>query len=1352
MGGRSLASDAGLLNFLKDFSGQLREQTKLLENQVTELVQNADSAKIRLHNTFNHFLQLSQTQYMENRVYDEDVANISKESESTAGSSGSSSTSGAATDKKAMTHEELESLLMPKYTAAIQLGVTALMNAPTFVELDDFGLMAQAAASSSVADLSLSNPDGAATSAAKPVVRYDWETPLPHVIGTREFQEEEFCGLWLPPAEPEPEDQLIDDLSADHFTDDDYESDGPADADLIPDLPVGASPTTEALLAPPVLPSKKRNVEEDDDDDAESRSDDGEEEDDEEDDDNGEEEDEESEVSESEDDEQSGDDEWDDEPKQPKRKTRKGKKPVTAAAPKAPMSFQEQLAASLMGQMRGDGAPLPSAIKGSGKKKGKRGKRAENKNASDTNTAAAAAAGSGKAEDVDAAKATGADDEAEEGEENTSKAPIAPIKAKTGLSLFDNLDVADDEALDAMLLSGATAAKAPAAKTSTPAAAAKPKSAFSLDDLDLDDPDALFDIPVVGKKPPTTSAASKQPAGAKLSLLDALSLGEDDDDDGNALFAPSVAKPGSKTPASTTPTAKKGAATLDLGFNLDDDEESELFAAPVAKTPLEKAMALGQAILPIVPPASTTKKPEAAKPSLDFFEDGEDDFGFAPAKTTTPTPTTTTTTTQAKTPLERAKALGQAIIPPVAAAPAATKPAEKKPASLMDFSLDDDLDGDFLNTVSLPKKTATPTPSSEPTKPKPNALSFSLDGDDDDGELFSLLPSKPATATASAATAAKPAAAKTLSTDLFGLDDDDEFGLSVGGPKKPATPAARPASPAPTPVASKPAATTKSNNSLLSSFGDGEEEDELFSVPPLSKPTPQATIKSTATTTTTSPAPATQTNTTASLFGGEDLFDFPASPVAPKTRAASPPAAAVVPASVTKEAENLREQPQSLSQPPASVKKTPATTPGLADLFGEDDGMFDFPSPGAKPAAAPVPNKGVHFEQPEPPKQSSASVQEQPTRARAGSRIAELQGKLDLNVGALLPGSAAPSKPAAAAEHTTADVDTPPHSNDGPARPLQHLTKDRAQTAKKRPPTRGKRTAQNTRSQPARTTSALGSATFDLPDLGAPIKTSTTTTTTTTRASADPVADMFDLSAFKNPSTTPTTTTTTTKQPARGGAPAMASGADVLGALDGFDSFFDAPTGQTEEQLRVAEAAKYSHPTAQKERIKAAQIEQTRQAAMARLEQDKARAASAQQKAEEEQRAAAARAQQQQQAREEEERAAAQRRAEDERRTSATAKTTTTTGADQAGEFDLDDLLAPVVLQKKPRPALDVADIFAMPSTTPATDTKASDIFSAPATKPSRPALVFEDNDLFADPLSTKQKPTRSFDVDSFFS
>jgi hypothetical protein len=54
------------MKYLNQFSENMMQRTKDVESQVEDLVTCANHLDIRLHNTFNQFLMLSDTQFVEN--------------------------------------------------------------------------------------------------------------------------------------------------------------------------------------------------------------------------------------------------------------------------------------------------------------------------------------------------------------------------------------------------------------------------------------------------------------------------------------------------------------------------------------------------------------------------------------------------------------------------------------------------------------------------------------------------------------------------------------------------------------------------------------------------------------------------------------------------------------------------------------------------------------------------------------------------------------------------------------------------------------------------------------------------------------------------------------------------------------------------------------------------------------------------------------------------------------------------------------------------------------------------------------------------------------------------------------
>ncbi|KAJ8248587.1 hypothetical protein GJAV_G00243590 [Gymnothorax javanicus] len=69
----SLAADSGLFLYLQDFSQRMLSKTHEIEKQLDGLIRDTKATDCNLHCVFNDFLMLSNTQFIENRVYDEEV-------------------------------------------------------------------------------------------------------------------------------------------------------------------------------------------------------------------------------------------------------------------------------------------------------------------------------------------------------------------------------------------------------------------------------------------------------------------------------------------------------------------------------------------------------------------------------------------------------------------------------------------------------------------------------------------------------------------------------------------------------------------------------------------------------------------------------------------------------------------------------------------------------------------------------------------------------------------------------------------------------------------------------------------------------------------------------------------------------------------------------------------------------------------------------------------------------------------------------------------------------------------------------------------------------------------------------
>ncbi|KAM4852036.1 WASH complex subunit 2A-like isoform 2-T2 [Thomomys bottae] len=167
----SLAADAGLLQFLQEFSQQTISRTHEIKKQVDGLIRETKATDCRLHNVFNDFLMLSNTQFIENRVYDEEVEEPVLKTET------------AEKAEQEKTREQKEVDLIPKVQEAVNYGLQVLDSA--FEQLD-----IKAGNSDSEED----DVNERVELILEPKDLYI-DRPLPYLIGSKLFMEQEDVGL-----------------------------------------------------------------------------------------------------------------------------------------------------------------------------------------------------------------------------------------------------------------------------------------------------------------------------------------------------------------------------------------------------------------------------------------------------------------------------------------------------------------------------------------------------------------------------------------------------------------------------------------------------------------------------------------------------------------------------------------------------------------------------------------------------------------------------------------------------------------------------------------------------------------------------------------------------------------------------------------------------------------------------------------------------------------------------------------------------------------------------------------------------------------------------------------------------
>ncbi|XP_046852963.1 WASH complex subunit 2-like isoform X2 [Xenia sp. Carnegie-2017] len=184
----SLASDAGLLLYLQEFSQNMLSQTHRMEQKVDGLVYETKGISTKVNNTFNNFLMLSNTQFIENRVYDEEETKEKEEKQSEAPG-----------QEKEKTREELETEVIPKINEAIQYGLNVLDSAFVTVEITP-------------EQISDDEDEGALPDNLRPEPILELNDVyanrrLPFFIGSPEFDTDDLVGL----GESDDEDEVVSD-------------------------------------------------------------------------------------------------------------------------------------------------------------------------------------------------------------------------------------------------------------------------------------------------------------------------------------------------------------------------------------------------------------------------------------------------------------------------------------------------------------------------------------------------------------------------------------------------------------------------------------------------------------------------------------------------------------------------------------------------------------------------------------------------------------------------------------------------------------------------------------------------------------------------------------------------------------------------------------------------------------------------------------------------------------------------------------------------------------------------------------------------------------------------------------
>ncbi|XP_008945960.1 PREDICTED: WASH complex subunit FAM21-like, partial [Merops nubicus] len=160
-----------LLRFLQEFSQQTISRTHEIKKQVDGLISETKATDCRLHNVFNDFLMLSNTQFIENRVYDEEVEEPIPKADV-----------GDKTEQE-KTREQKEADLIPKIQEAVNYGLQVLDSAFEQLDIKAGNSDSEEEESNERVELILEPKD------------LYIDRPLPYLIGSQQFMEQDDVGL-----------------------------------------------------------------------------------------------------------------------------------------------------------------------------------------------------------------------------------------------------------------------------------------------------------------------------------------------------------------------------------------------------------------------------------------------------------------------------------------------------------------------------------------------------------------------------------------------------------------------------------------------------------------------------------------------------------------------------------------------------------------------------------------------------------------------------------------------------------------------------------------------------------------------------------------------------------------------------------------------------------------------------------------------------------------------------------------------------------------------------------------------------------------------------------------------------
>ncbi|GBN56224.1 WASH complex subunit 2 [Araneus ventricosus] len=160
-----MVQNHALYNLLTEISQNIISRTHEVENAVDSLVYRTKMANAKICNIINDFHMLSNLQFVENRVYDEEIQE-------------------AAPEQKPVekTKEQKEAEMLPKIKKAVELGLEVLDKAFTKIHVDEI---------SDSEDEDISSDGRTILEPKDPYA----SRPLPFIIGSEEFNNSDYAGL-----------------------------------------------------------------------------------------------------------------------------------------------------------------------------------------------------------------------------------------------------------------------------------------------------------------------------------------------------------------------------------------------------------------------------------------------------------------------------------------------------------------------------------------------------------------------------------------------------------------------------------------------------------------------------------------------------------------------------------------------------------------------------------------------------------------------------------------------------------------------------------------------------------------------------------------------------------------------------------------------------------------------------------------------------------------------------------------------------------------------------------------------------------------------------------------------------